>query len=135
MVVGKRASTVLVGTVASALLAAPIPAVAHDFHDALIRPGETVTLDRSEAEVSLGTAVDKETELPAGWSVWSQGGTHRVSAPAQAQPGELAVVRILEGGRVVDEVRVTVEKQEEYAATKSTSWLQSLIGTLSVYFR
>ncbi|MHA2787838.1 hypothetical protein ACXZ66_01640 [Corynebacterium sp. S7] len=138
------------GIVALSLAFSPSAPTANaaDWKDTTIKPGETISLvrvdssDQTPSASSVSPSIANSATLPAGWSVWSQNETFRVAAPAKAQPGETALLTLVENGQVVDEVRVTVEGSSTTTTAASASsgtstghsWLDGFFTSLNRLF-
>jgi len=120
-----------------ALSPAAPAASAAEWKDSTIKPGETIALERVDTPPHSPARIAENSTLPAGWSVWSQSGTIRVAAPANAQPGDTAQLTMEDNGQVTDEVKVTVEGTTAASTTTTssgTSWLDGFLSSLNRLF-
>ena len=126
-------------------LACPASALAGEWRDMGIEPGHTVVLD-SRPGCSFSIADGSDTPLPAGWSVISQKGALRITAPATASPDEFATVRVTESGGVTGTFRVAVGEDDEDggeqrasmtdapSSSSASAWLERLAGRVASFF-
>lgn len=128
-------------------LACPVAASAGDWGDMNIEPGHTVVLD-SRPGRSFSIADGSDTPLPAGWSVISQKGALRITAPSTASSDEYATVRVTESGGATGTFRVTVGENDDddrdqqrasmtdapSSSSGASAWLERLAGRVASFF-
>lgn len=105
--------------------------------DVEVAAGQTVVL-QSEDGRTYTVADDNTTPLPAGWSVITEKGGLRITAPATASPAEFATVRVTQHSGETGTFRVTVEGEPEPeppADGSSSAWFNRLAGRVASLFR
>ena len=143
-----RASAVAVALPVVMALACPTPATAADWKDMEISPGHTLSLDSAPGR-TFSVKGDGAGPLPAGWSVITQKGALRITAPATATPNEFATVQVTDGGKT-ETFRVTVDDDDEGGAdgdgdhpsnadapatsSNASAWLERLAGRVASLF-
>ena len=105
--------------------------------DVEVAAGQTVVLQPEDGR-TYTVADDNTTPLPAGWSVITEKGGLRITAPATASPAEFATVRVTEHSGEAGTFRVTVEGEPEPeppADGSSSAWFNRLAGRVASLFR
>lgn len=126
---------------AALCLLSPV-AAAGEVEDVEISPGHTLVLQPEDGR-TYSVKESESAPLPAGWSVITEKGALRITAPATAAPSESATIEVKDaaGGTETFDVRVEDETPASEPAPSSSSssggasaWLDRLAGRVASFF-